>query len=424
LQAGGKIIKTKHGNINCPNFFPTVGWPGGRGEYDYLFESLDYFCNKLKHYNFLFNFASFAFGFTIPSKSQFHTQFDSFKDSDLRESLVDAGVNKSVAESIIVLLDVGGNRIFNKIVHDSKDVSKFESYAPYINAYFDFVKNANADIYVSFDIGPSYTAKDEISKRGVAIWNSLPSDTKWNLNRRLFEESIERKEIGHLMMVPINGSDVSRFNKQLREVISKYRESIDYIAVAGIANRGFEHTNEVLNNLREFLTENQWDVKTHGLGLGGWENIPLLIKYDVDTCDVGTAWRRACTDAVSNMYVPLLDDKLNLMSFKEARPFECYEIYDEIWDNITCNCPFCRDIPIKEIRKIYRAADKYEVGGAQHGENYRRMRIRIFYHNVFQHMAFLEKLYSYKLNYGKNFLKKFADDIENEGLKRYINRLI
>ena len=59
-------ITTKHGDIESPNFFPIIGWPAGRGEYDRLFQSLDYFQKKLNHSHFLFNFSSFAFGFVIP----------------------------------------------------------------------------------------------------------------------------------------------------------------------------------------------------------------------------------------------------------------------------------------------------------------------------------------------------------------------
>jgi queuine/archaeosine tRNA-ribosyltransferase len=420
LKGGRMIIKTKHGEINCPNFFPVIGWPAGRGEYDRLFESLDYFCSKLQHNHFLFNFASFAMGFSIP-KTRFNSAFDSFKNSDLRESLVEANVNESTAKSLVILLDVGGNRIFNKLVLDNKDVSKPESYELYINAYFDFIKKANVDIYVSFDIGPSYTAKDEISKKGVAKWNSLSPAIKCELSKRLLEESIKRKDKGSLVMVPISGCDVERFNTQLQELFSKFKDSVDYIAVGGIANRNFEHVNEVLKSLRGFLIKNKWDVKTHGLGLGGWENIPLLIKYDIDTCDVATAWRRACTDAISNMYVPLFDDKLNLTSYGDA--FKCYEIYDKIWDKITCNCPFCKDTPIKEIQKIYKAADKNKIGSEHHANDYYKMRIRIFYHNVFQHIAFLKKLHSYKLKHGENFLKEFVKEVKSERLKKRLNKL-
>ena len=108
----------------------------------------------------------------------------------------------------------------------------------------------------------------------------------------------------------------------------------------------------------------------------------MLVKYGINTCDVATPWRRACTDAVSNMYVPLFDSELNLMQHDNA--FSYYEIYDKVWNKIKCNCPFCKDIPIKELQKIYKKADKDKNGKDKHSNEYYEMRVRIFYHNVFR----------------------------------------
>src|SRR3989338_9046832 len=224
-------IKTKHGEIESPNFFPIIGWPACRGEYDRLFKSLEYFQKKLNHSHFLFNFSSFAFGFVIPV-SEFNSIFESFKNKDLRNSLIEqTGISKNAAKSLIILLDIGGNRIFNKIVFDNKDVSDIVSYKPYIDAYFDFIKNANVDIYVSFDIGPSYSTRDDVSKKGVKIWNDLSAESKSNINQELLNESIKRKVKGTLIMVPISGSDIETFKHHLKELFNKHKDSIDYLAI-------------------------------------------------------------------------------------------------------------------------------------------------------------------------------------------------
>ncbi|MFN7990839.1 MAG: hypothetical protein U0R44_01640 [Candidatus Micrarchaeia archaeon] len=412
-------VTTKHGEIETPNFFPIIGWPAGRGEYDRLFLSLEYFQDKISHKHFLFNFSSFAFGFKIPA-SEFDKSFMSYVKKDLRKSLVKkTGISKKAADSLIILLDVGGNRIFNKIVLDNKDVSNRESYKPYIDVYFDFVKEANVDIYVSFDIGPSYSTRDEISKKGVRIWNELPPAAKLELNRELLDDSIKRKVDGSLIMVPVNGSNIASFEQHLKEVFSKHQKSVDYLAVGGIANKGVKETELVLKTLRETLDKFQWKVKVHGLGLGGWRNIPLLIKYNIDSCDVATPWRRACTDAVSKAYIPLFDSELGVTQYEDA--FKCYEIYDEIWDNVECGCPFCKDVPIKKIRELYKKADKDKSGKTRHGNEYYEMRVRVFYHNVFQHIAFLKKLHIYKTKFGDRFLSKFCESVKSKRIKRYFD---
>jgi len=415
-------IKTKHGVIHCPSFFPIIGWPAGRGEYDRLFESLDYFCDKLKHNNFLFNFSSFAFGFTIP-KSDFNKIFERFKNKDLRDSLIEfTKINRATAKNLIILLDIGGNRIFNKIIFDGKDPSDIKSYKKYLDAYFRFIEKANVDIYVSFDVGPSYSARDNISKKGVYVWAHLPSEVKNRLNFELLRVSIKEKSKESLIMVPMGGEDIASFTQRLQYLYNHFRDDIDYLAVGGIANKGVAHTEKILSLLRDFLNKKEWPVKVHGLGLGGWRNIPLLVKYGVDTCDNATPWRRACTDAVSKMYVPLFDKNLNFTSYDDA--FRYYEIYDKRWDEVTCNCPFCEDMPIKKIQEIYRQSDKNKNGEATHHDDYYKMRVRIFYHNVFQHMALLQKLSEYKEKYGNEFINRFGEEVKSKKIKSYFAKLV
>lgn len=416
------MIKTKHGIIKTPNFFPVIGWPAGRGEYDRLFKLLKYFSNKIDHKHFLFNFGSFAFGFTIPQKD-FNTHFDKFKNKDIRNSLVENTlIDKDYSKSIIVLLDNGGNRIFNKVVASGKDPFVVENFKKYIDAYFDFVDTANVDIYVSFDIGPSYTTRDEISKQGCKIWESASNEDKAKLNDLLLMESSKRKVKGTLMMVVVSGGDIDSFRKKLIHLHSKFGKSIDYLAVGGIANQGIEFTEKILNTLREFVNKNSWNVKIHGLGMGGLKNIPLLVKYGIDTCDVATPWRRACTDAISNMYVPLFDKDLNLTSYEEALSY--HNIYNPIWNKIECHCPFCEDLSIKEIVKIYRESDKRENNNNKHLDNYYNMRVRIFFHNLFQHIALLKKLNSLKKEHGDQFLEKFIEELPQNRLKKKFSTLI
>ncbi len=415
-------IKTKHGNIQCPNFFPIIGWPAGRGEYDRLFESLKYFSDKLKHNHFLFNFSSFAFGFVIP-KNDFNNIFDSFKTQDLRDSLTKfTKIDKEIAKKLIILLDIGGNRIFNKLVFDNEDISKYESYEKYLNAYFDFISTANVDIYVSFDVGPSYSTRDEISKKGVKIWTQMSQQTKNDLNKKLLDESVKRKVKNSLVMVPIGGGNIESLKSHLSYLYENYKNKIDILAIGGIANQGIEKTEKVLKIVRNFLDNKKWNVKVHGLGMGGWKNIPLLIKYRIDTCDVATPWRRSCTDSISNFYIPLFDKELNIIPNKKA--FQYFDIYNAELDNIECNCPFCQDMSFKELRKIYKKADKGKNGKSQHDNEYYKMRVRVFYHNVFQHIALLNKLFEYKKKYGDNFLRKFSDELPEGKVKNYFEKLV
>ena len=84
-----KTIRTKHGEIGLPNFFPTIGYPGGRGEYDYFFRNVEYFCRKFNHYHFLYNFSNFMYGFTIP-KNDFNSDFQKkYINKDIRDIITD-----------------------------------------------------------------------------------------------------------------------------------------------------------------------------------------------------------------------------------------------------------------------------------------------------------------------------------------------
>lgn len=265
------MIKTKHGIINTPNFFPVIGWPAGRGEYDRLFKNLDYFAKKINHHHFLFNFGSFAFGFTIPKKD-FNSHYEKFKNKDLRKSLAEnTGINKIFADSLIILLDNGGNRIFNKIVLSGKDPFDSQNYKIYLDAYFDFVEKSNVDIYVSFDIGPSYTTRDEVSKKGCQIWNSASHEQRAKLNHLLLSESAKKKIKDKLMMVVISATNITSFENKLQELYSKFGDKIDYLAIGGIANKNIALSGKILKSLRQFIDKNKWNVKIHGLGMGGVE---------------------------------------------------------------------------------------------------------------------------------------------------------
>ena len=150
--------------------------------------------------------------------------------------------------------------------------------------------------------------------------------------------------------------------------------------------------------------------------------VRYFLKYDIDTCDVATPWRRSCTDSISNFYIPLFDEKLNIIQNEKA--FQYFDIYNTELDNIECNCPFCKDMHFKELRKIYKKADKGKNGKAQHDNDYYKMRVRVFYHNVFQHIALLNKLFEYKQKYGQEFLKKFSGELPKGKVKNYFEKLI
>jgi len=416
-----KELKTKHGTIALPSFFPTVGWPGGRGEYDFFFKNLEYFCRKINHYHFLFNFSSFIFGFTIPP-SDFNRHYENFRNKNLRDILTEnTGVSPFIAKSLIILLDVGGNRIFNKIINDNLSPIIIKSYEKYYNAYKDFIKRGNPDIFVGFDIGPSYTTKDEISKRGIKIWNSLSLEEKYKINHELLEISVTFKNKKDLIMVPVNASHPFVLKNSLDYLFNYHREKIEMVGLAGIANYPLKIIIQVLKIFNEYKKEKEWNVLSHGLGLGGWRNIPLLIKYEIDSCDVASPWRRACTDAISRPYLPLFDHNLNFTNISNA--FAHSELYDDIYSKVRCNCPFCNDIPLKEIQQRCRKADKNITGKKLHDEDFREMRIRIFFHNVFQHIALLKKLYQYKTNFGNKFMIEFLKDMPEGKTKRIFSRI-
>lgn len=409
------MIETTHGTIDCPDFFPTVGWPGGRGEYDRLFQNMDKLVDMIDHKHFLFNFSSFAFGFTIP-RNDFNSQFDRMRNKDIRDILKEeTSIDHSIADNLITLLDVGGNRIFNKIILDDKPPVSVESYELYLEAYREFVSSSNTDIFVNFDIGPSYSARDEISQEGVRVWNSLSNREKDSLNKQLLDLSIDIKN-NNLIMVPLSGADIISFKNKLSYVFETYGDDIDIIGFSGVAKKPSNHVNKVLKIFDDFKEENDWDVRTHGLGLGGWDNIPFLINYDIDTCDVGTPWRRACTDAISQPYIPLFDENYNIMDI--TNPFTLHELYEPIYDKISCECPFCKEIPLSEIkRRCYHADSRYN-NHSQHREDYYQMRIRVFFHNMFQHKALIKKLHEYKIEYGTGFIIRFCRDIPDGRLKR------
>ena len=416
----GDYINLRQSFNNLPLFFPTIGWPGGRGEYDYLFKNLKYFCEKINHYHFLFNFSSFIFGFTIPNKD-FNSEYEKYKNKDLAEILIDnTSISKSIAKKITILLDIGGNRIFNKIVKDNLPIYKVEAYIKYLIAYRDFIKSSNVDIFVSFEIGPSYTTKDEISKKGINIWNELPIQEKQTLNNKLLDISIKFKKKNQLIMVPINAENVNLFCHHLNYLYDNYSDSIDIIGIAGIANKSPIIVGNALSAFSAFKNEKKWNVLSHGLGLGGWLNIPLIIKYDINSCDVASPWRRACTNSVSQPYFPLFDKNLNFTTITNS--FSHSELYDEIYSKIKCKCPFCEDLQLDEIKKRCKNADKRIIGTTLHGEDFREMRIRVYFHNTFQHIALLKKLFQYKSKYGEYFFKRFLDDMpQGTTKKRFLN---
>lgn len=409
-------LATKHGEILLPVFFPTVGYPGGRGEYDYFFKNLEYFCNKINHYHFLFNFSSFIFGFTIPSKD-FNPQFDEFKNKDIRDILnQNTEISTSIAKKMIILLDIGGNRIFNKIIFDRLNPVILNSYEKYLNAYKDFIRSGNPDIFVNFDIGPSYTTKNEISKQGVRIWNKLSKQEKYQINHELLKVSIEFKNDDDLIMVPINATDLLLFKDSLNYLYDNYEKDIDIIGIAGIANSNVSHLTNTLKFFYEYKKEKKWKVLSHGLGLGGWQNIPILIKYEIDSCDVATPWRRACTDAISHPYFPLLVANLDFTDISQA--FNHTELYNEIYSKMDCKCPFCIDLPLKEIRLRCKKADKNYTGKALHDDDFREMRIRVYFHNVFQHIALLKKLFIYKSQFNDDFMTEFIKGMPSGKTKK------
>jgi len=416
-----KDLKTKHGNLSLPAFFPTVGWPGGRGEYDFLFKNLKYFCEKINHYHFLYNFSSFAFGFTIPRRD-FNVHYDKFKDGDIRDTLVKHGcISSDIAKKLIILLDIGGNRIFNKIVFDNLPILSITSYQKYLDAYKNFIITGNPDIFVNFDIGPSYTAKDDISRKGVQIWNSIPPRDKHKINRSLLEISINYKNKDDLLMVPINAANPTIFESSLDYLYSNYAKKVDIIGIAGIATSSRSLIKNVLTIFNNYRRKNKWDVLAHGLGLGGWQNIPLLVEYEINTCDVATPWRRACTDRVSSPYFPLFDENLDFTDMPEA--FNYSQLYDTVYTRIKCNCPFCKELPLSEIQNRCKKADKKYIKKILHDEDFREMRIRVFFHNVFQHIALLNKVYQYKVKYGKGFMKIFLRDMPKGRTQTKLSKL-
>ena len=52
------------------------------------------------------------------------------------------------------------------------------SFKPFYQEYFKFIKTSSPDIYVNFEIGPSYSSRDEISIKGRDFWEKLPEKTK------------------------------------------------------------------------------------------------------------------------------------------------------------------------------------------------------------------------------------------------------
>ncbi|MFC1903752.1 hypothetical protein ACFLW9_02595 [Chloroflexota bacterium] len=402
-------MKTSHGIMSLPAFFPTVGWPGGRGEYDNLFSNLEYFCRKINHYHFLFNYSSFIFGFTIPPKN-FNAQFETFKGKDIRRILTDdTGMSSNIEKDLIILLDVGGNRIFNKIIYNGLQPTQVESYKIYLEAYEQFIKTGLPDIFVSFDIGPSYTTKDEISKRGVSVWNKLSKSEKDSINHELLKISISFKNNNDIMMVPVNGSHKEELQNNLEYLYNNYRNTVDIIGIAGIANASIYEIKRALEAVSSYRETKNWNIKIHGLGLGGWGNIPLLVKYGIDSCDVASPWRRACTDSISEPYLPLFDKDLNFTDIPNA--FSHSELYDETYSKLQCLCPFCEDFPMSEIKKRCERADKRNTGKTLHGKDFREMRIRVYFHNVYQHIALLKKLHIYKTKHGQEFMTKFLEDM-------------
>jgi hypothetical protein len=404
-------IDTLHGTINTPTFFPVIGWPAGRGEYDVFFRNLRYFGEKVNHWNYLFNFSSFLFGFTIPRRGTYNNAFNSYRGMDIREILQrDTEIDHTIIQNLIILLDIGGNRIFNKIIYQNLPPVDIESYRPYINYYREFIRTGLPDIFVNFDIGPSYSTRDQISITGRTVWDQIDDNEKSRLNNSLRLESINSKVNGqNKLMIPLNAENPGIFRAKLNELFENHAEMVDIIGIAGIANKSNSFLNQILTIVSDFKRDHNWNVNIHGLGLGGWENIPVLVKYDVDSCDVATPWRRACTDNPAKIYIPLLDYDYNFQDYPD--PFNAISIYDNRCVHFNCNCPFCRDIPIPEIRQRCFDADKENTHEAQHRPDFREMRIRIFFHNVFQHIALLHKLSEMKNVYQETFLQEFIREL-------------
>ncbi|TKJ26354.1 MAG: hypothetical protein CEE42_04810 [Promethearchaeota archaeon Loki_b31] len=406
------------------NFYPIIGWPAGRGEYDNLFNNLSYFCNKINHYTFLFNFSSFIFGFTIPkSKPYFNNYKIKYKGKNLRDILAEyTPVDIKLAQNLKILLDVGGNRIFNKIINDNLPVNEINSYRCYFEAYFEFIKNGRPDIYVNFDIGPSYSSRNEISIKGREEWNKLSLETKENLNNELLDISIQNKHENCELMVPINAINPADFKSKLQELYNNHSNKIDYIGIAGIANQGVLKLKEILRLFSNFKEKHNWEVRGHGLGLGGWKKIFFLVFYGIESCDVATPWRRACTDRISQVYIPLLDNELNITNYSD--PFKYEGLYNDRFKDFTCNCPFCNDISIAEVRSRCMEADKKLTNQNQHGTDFREMRIRVFFHNLYQHIALLRKLYTLKEESPDNFIRLFLDQLKNSESKKKIKTIV
>jgi len=415
-------IETPHGTIALPAFFPTVGWPGGEGEYVHLFSNLEYFCRKINHYHFLFNFSSFILGWTIPPRD-FNTRFESFRGKDIRKIVKDhTPISSSIVNDLIILLDIGGNRIFNKIIYDNLPATSVASYGKYLSAYEQFLRTGQPDIFVSFDIGPSYTTRNEISYKGIRVWESLSRQARHSINRDLLDISIRFKNTNALIMVPINAVYPEELRSNLEYLYEHHRETIDIVGIAGIANKSTYAIKQALETVSTFKEKTKWNIKTHGLGLGGWGNMPLLIKYGIDSCDVASPWRRACTDAISEPYFPLLDKHLNFVAMPNS--FSHKELYNDIYSKIKCACPFCEDLPMKELRERCKKADKRYTGKSLHDTDFREMRIRVYFHNVYQHIALLKKLYLYKIDYGQGFMRRFIEDMPTGLTRSKFSRLL
>jgi len=405
-------------------FYPIIGWPAGRGEYDNFFKNFKIFCKTLDHWNFLFNFSSFLFGFSIPKRNKFSSAFTSkYENKDLRDILInETGMDKNTAKKLIILLDVGGNRIFNKIVNDRLPLGSVESYQLYLQKYLNFIKNGNPDYFVNFDIGPSYSSRDKIAIEGRNQWKNLSDNQKKTLNNSLLDLSIKYKPKGTKLMVPINALYPKKFKLQLEIIHNKYKDKIDSIGIAGIANKSIVLLNEILRIIHDFKIKTNWDFEIHGLGLGGWKKIPYLINYGINSCDVATPWRRACTERISEVYIPFIDGNLEFTEFEDI--FSYNQLYDNFYNDLECNCPFCLEIPMSEIRQRCMNADKKNANLDQHGPDFREMRIRVFFHNVYQHIALLKKLEIYKNEDEENFLKNFIRDIPNELARKKFQKVI
>jgi len=403
-------------------FFITIGWPAGRGEYDNLFANLHYFCEKINQWDYLFNFSSFIFGFSIPKKDFVPHYEKTYKQISFREVLNEKfAVSKLVTDGIRVLLDVGGPRIFNKIVLDKLPLTDKESYRKYLSAYNDFISINSPEIYVNFDIGPAYSSRNDVSITGRNTWFDLPQEQRETLNLELLEDAIEHKTPNSKLMVPVNGSDLDSFTNTLDMLYNNFRQDVDIVGIAGIANQGLRTIMKTLERFNHFKVDNDWSVHSHGLGLGGWKKIPYLVHFNIDSCDVATPWRRACTDRDSNYYIPLLDANLNFTNYGDA--MKLFGLYNEKLNDVVCNCPFCQDLPLSELLKRFSVADKRNSGTKQHAPDYREMRIRAFFHNVYQHIAIFRKMKQYKIKFGESYLSEFLSEISNKSTKQKISKV-